>query len=349
MNARPPEDLAPSIVRYLTGELSDREEIGLRLVLAQDPEQRQLYDELRLMWERSGLPRQEWDAYAALERIKRRRSVRAPFHFVPPRRARARLLLRVAASIAIVLGCAVIWRSGITRSMPHKVAQPAFREFSTRRGERATFRLSDGTRFFLAAESRLRVPNDYARNLREIYLDGEALFEVVHDTARPFRVSARGAVIEDLGTRFDVRAYADDSVVAVAVAEGKVAFGRGEARDGKRSFREAAPSTILRPGEVGRMAPDGTVTTATGAVVATYFAWTEERLRFYKTPLSDVARVVSRWYDLDVRIGDQALGSLPITAEFGVQSADELLHELALAAGAEVARSGKIVTLRSKS
>jgi transmembrane sensor len=182
-----------------------------------------------------------------------------------------------------------------------------------------------------------------------VYLEGEALFDVVHDTTRPFRVWARDAVAEDLGTRFDVRAYAEDSVVAVAVAEGAVALDRAVASpEGDRPAGAVAQGVVLRRGDLGTLAPDGRITTATGPVVATYLAWAEGRLQFVKTPLPEVVRAVGRWYDLDVRVASPALASRTVTAEFGAQSAEELMRALALALDARVSRSGRVITLRSK-
>ena len=79
-------------------------------------------------------------------------------------------------------------------------------------------------RVTLNAGSRLRWRADYGARTREVQLEGEGYFEVRHDGARPFRVHAPGAVAEDLGTRFTVRAYPEGSGVEVAVAEGRVAL-----------------------------------------------------------------------------------------------------------------------------
>ncbi len=223
------------------------------------------------------------------------------------------------------------------------------REYATPRGQRATFQLRDGSRLILAAESRLRVPASYGRGAREVYLDGEALFEVVHDATRPFRVRAGHAVVEDIGTKFDVRAYTGDAAIAVAVAEGSVALSRAGAPGATPSApTDVAKGIVLRRGELGTLDSEGTVTTASGAVTDAYLAWAEGRLRFVETPLPEVLRVVGRWYDLDIRLDGRALAARAVTAELGTQSAEDVVRALALAVDASVTRSGKIVTLHSK-
>src|SRR2546429_6611887 len=123
---------------------------------------------------------------------------------------------RIAAVLALVAGAAAVWR---VESVRH---EPAMREFATARGRRAAIEFTDGTRIVLSADSKLRVPADYGVTARAVYLAGEAYFAIAHDAAKPFAVHAGPGVIWDLGTRFGVRAYADEPEVEVVVAAGKV-------------------------------------------------------------------------------------------------------------------------------
>jgi transmembrane sensor len=350
--------------RFLAGECSPEEAERVRRWLASGGGDAPWVDAVRDALERRAAVT-EPDTDAAWARIARdtadpernaerlRPSLRLTAAAAAERGAVRRLLAspwrRAAAAVTLAAGAGGLWAAWNAAAPPAPTARvPApMREYATPRGQRATFQLSDGTRLVLAAESRLRVPADYGRGAREVYLEGEALFEVVHDSTRPFRVFAKDAVAEDLGTRFDVRAYPEDSAVAVAVADGAVALGRADTVPGADRPAGEAQGVVLREGELGTLASNGRVTTATGSIVATYLAWAEGRLQFMNAPLPEVARVVGRWYDLDVRIDGPTLASRTVTAEFAAQSADDLLRALALAVDARVTRSGKIVTLRS--
>src|SRR3982751_821192 len=79
--------------------------------------------------------------------------------------------------------------------------------------------LGDGTRVVLNAGSRLSYADDFGRGTRDVVLDGEGYFDVVHDASRPFRVLARGSVAQDVGTRFVVRAYPEQRAVDVVVTD----------------------------------------------------------------------------------------------------------------------------------
>jgi ferric-dicitrate binding protein FerR (iron transport regulator) len=156
-------------------------------------------------------------------------------------------------------------------------------------------------------------------------------------------------VVEDIGTKFDVRAYSDDAAIAVAVAEGAVALGRAGAADTTGiAANDAAQGVVLREGELGTLDASGRVATARGDVVASYLAWADGRLRFVEAPLPDVLRAVGRWFDLDVRAEGRALASQVVTAEFDTQSGEGVLKALALSVNASVTRSGKVVTLHPK-
>jgi transmembrane sensor len=339
------------LARYLTGDCTEAEAREVERWVAENPTNRDRLEELRAVWQTRWPPADPdiegmWAGLRRTMRTDRQRSAELRQAF----RVEARRSWRspVAAAAAVVLavgGSLMLWR--VSAHVPQS-STPAMSQYLTPRGQRATFRLSDGTSLVLAAESRLRVPADYGRGAREVYLDGEALFDVVHDTARPFRVRAKHALAEDIGTRFDVRAYPEDSTVAVAVAEGAVALAPAGGPTADRAAGRAAAELVLRRGEAGTLTRGGRVTTASGAVAAAYLSWAEGRLRFVRTPLGEAARTIGRWYDLDVRIEGVELASLPVTAEFGMQSADEVLRELALAVGARVSQSGRVVTLQPK-
>src|SRR5205823_9940716 len=98
----------------------------------------------------------------------------------------------------------------------------------------------DGTQVTLAPQSRLRYPADYGAARRELYLDGEAYFQVTPDSQRPLRVHTAASVTEDLGTAFAIRAYADQVATEVVVAQGRVALGRADTTTPSR-----APALVL--------------------------------------------------------------------------------------------------------
>src|SRR5207249_4930466 len=119
----------------------------------------------------------------------------------PKPRVSRRLLVAALAAAAVVI--ALIGGAGVLRRTPQ------WSEYATAAAHRAVIRLRDGTQVTLAPKSRVRYAADYGRAHRDLYLDGEAYFQVAPDARRPLRVHTAGSVTEDLGTSFVVRAYAD--------------------------------------------------------------------------------------------------------------------------------------------
>src|SRR2546429_43047 len=329
---------APSdavLARYLAGECTAGEVEAVEQWTGASAANRVWLEQLRTVWTaRRTTP--AWDVEGMWQRVRRTMAAeRRPPAFGRHLRAEPEHQglnggLAAAAILVLIAGASFVAIRGRNRA-------PTMREYATARGQRINLQLPDSTTLVLAPESRLRIPDRFGHGTRELFLEGEALFTVVHDAKRPFRVHARHAVAEDIGTRFDVRAYAEDSLVAVAVAEGAVALGR-----------IAAEGVVVRSGEVATLSPAGLVGTGPAGDLAGYLSWADGRLHFANVPLPVVLRAIGRWYDLDVRVDGRTLAARSITADLATRSPDEMLQALAVAVGARVTRSGeggRVVTL----
>ncbi|HEY0176676.1 MAG TPA: FecR family protein, partial [Pedobacter sp.] len=92
----------------------------------------------------------------------------------------------------------------------------------TKAGEQKIITLTDGSRIILNNASKLTYPSVFSRNKREVYLSGEAFFDVKHDSSRPFLVHASHLKVQVLGTSFNIKSYQADHHTTVSVATGKV-------------------------------------------------------------------------------------------------------------------------------
>jgi ferric-dicitrate binding protein FerR (iron transport regulator) len=174
---------------------------------------------------------------------------------------RARRAPPAQIGVWATLACVILLLASVFHP-PHR-GQSAWREYATAPGQRATVTLSDGTKFTLAPASQLRVPVGYASGNRGVILDGEAFFTVAHDAEHRFSAQTSRAVITDIGTAFDVRAYASDHDVHIAVADGSVVVGTRIA---------AARGTLLQKGDMA-VITDTTITVTHDADVNAATAW----------------------------------------------------------------------------
>lgn len=350
------------LIRYFSGEISAEERHALEAWLASDPDNHGALERLRELWEASTDIPYTPDTESALKALKERAVLRAagPIDLdvervrgsgarrasVTGTRSRIPRTLRIAAMIAAVLGGGVVVQQMILqpRSDTGETTDP--RVVATGPGQLRTLVLGDGTTVMLSVASRLEVPAEYGRSARNLYLIGEAYFDVTHDAGRPFRVRTSRGIAEDLGTRFNVRAYPETAALEVVVAEGSVALSRTpparpEEGDPAAETRAAA---VIEAGDLGRLEADGMVLVEHDVDLATRLAWIERRLAFDQMPLREVLAQLGRWYDLDTQVTDSTLASQPVTVSFDNEALSEVLELLASAVGARYERSGRKVT-----
>jgi transmembrane sensor len=210
------------------------------------------------------------------------------------------------------------------------------RTYATAVGEQRTVKLPDGSMVELNTQSRIAVNFDAAsRSIR--LLEGEALFTVAREAARPFRVGSEGAMIEALGTRFNV--YRMAQATTVSVIEGAV---RVSVR------REGGEGTKVLAGEQVRVAVDGALARAATPDVDKAVAWRNRQLIFRGDTLETVAAQVNR-YNNAVRIAIE--GEARRRRMIGVFAADDpesLVQFLEKEGDLSVERRGAQILIRER-
>ena len=215
-----------------------------------------------------------------------------------------------AGGFAVAAGLAAV-------VLPPMVGKAPTQTLSSARGQRRRFQLADGTSVDLNAESRLRVA--FSRSERRVSLDdGEAIFDVVSDKARPFTVAAGDHTVRVVGTQFDVRNR--DGDLTVTVARGRVEVRPSSASD--RVF-------VLTPGQRLDIGAGGAATLqAVNPQEA--FSWRSGRLVYRNQPLASVVADLNRQFADQVVIGDPELGAIPITGVIVLDSPQAVMSRLSL-------------------
>lgn len=189
-----------------------------------------------------------------------------------------------------------------------------YAELRTPRGGQYKITLSDGTKVWLNADSKLKYPSRFEGDVRSVTLEGEAYFEVVSSTdgqkKRPFLVKTATQEVEVLGTVFNVMAYADTKDVATTLVEGSV------------KIATANETILLRPGEQG--ITDGDNINRRKVDIEQYLAWKNNEIIFFETELKDAMRMLSRWYNFDVVYEEP----IPLTHFYGTINRDRGLAEV---------------------
>jgi len=208
-------------------------------------------------------------------------------------------------------------------------------------GEIETVTLPDGSTATLSSDSRLDV--HISRGERHVALtQGEAFFDVAHDTRRPFVVETEGRRVAAVGTRFSVRR--DPEAVRVVVTEGKV---RLESRPGPGGT--AQPVSLLPAGSVATAGRNGVLVRSLPVAEAERFLeWRDGFLTFDDTSLADAAAEFNRFNTRKLELGDAAVADLRVGGNFRWSNADGFAHLLEQGFPVRAERHADRIVLRTR-
>lgn len=178
--------------------------------------------------------------------------------------------------------------------------------------------LSDGTKVWLNAQSSLTYPLAFNGDERTVSLVGEAYFEVAKDVKKPFKVQSKDNLILVTGTKFNVKAYADEPVLTVTLAEGGVNVQKDKAR------------VSLKPGQQARSRNGDQQIECKDVDVENEIGWKNGYFVFDDQNITSVMNSLARWYNIEVHYMNQ-----PTERKFSgtfakSRSLDEVLNFLAI-------------------
>ncbi|TAF47310.1 MAG: FecR family protein [Runella slithyformis] len=177
--------------------------------------------------------------------------------------------------------------------------------------------LEDGSRVLLNPQSELRFPKHFIPKQREVYLSGEAFFEVTKSPQRPFLVHTGEIITRVLGTSFRVKAPQYQKDIEVSVKTGKVAVYQRPV-NAKVNSSKASNGVILTPNHrVVFLAENQTfVTSLVDVPVLLPESKKTEQISFNfdDTPLSEVLNCLEKAYSIEIEVENSTLNECPLTA-----------------------------------
>ncbi|CAM4287022.1 FecR family protein [Comamonas aquatilis] len=221
-------------------------------------------------------------------------------------------LIPQAALSAVVM--ALVVGSGYM-AWDHWQQQPVFAHmYQTERGQQLSVQLPDGSRLRLDTATRVEV--SLYRQRREVKLpQGQAMFEVQKDAARPFDVVAGNTKVTVVGTRFSVRNTAG-SPVQVAVEEGKVRVSPLQSAGGNAPEPAAV---LLTAGQQVVAGADGHVGPVGAIAAAGIASWRDGRITLENVPLSEALAEFERYAPTHMVVRDASVGALRLSGTFDPQ------------------------------
>jgi len=210
------------------------------------------------------------------------------------------------------------------------------KERVTQRGQKLTLKLSDGSRVHLNAQTKLVFPDYFSQAERAVTLVyGETFFEIAHDSKRPFLVRTRGAVMNVLGTSFNVHASDEDITIITLV-------------DGKVNVNAAEGHTTLAPASQAVVASNGEISVHEHVNVDALTSWKDNTLTFEHTTLAEAVRQLEDWYGVNITLTNTALRKCIITATFKDETLLNVLKSFHFMLGIQFRMNGKEVLIQGK-
>lgn len=207
----------------------------------------------------------------------------------------------------------------------------AMRHVEAATGERKEVLLPDSSHVWLNAGSSVDYPLVFQGNERNVSLTGEAFFEITRDPAHPFVIRSGALRTQVLGTSFNIKAYPDDSAIAVSVVTGRVQVSSAKSSvdlspDQQAVYEKSDDYLVSRP------YPNA------GALAA----WKEGKLQFRNKPLHEVVRTLERRYAVSIHVDERSRECPVLHADFDDnEPVSRILEMLAVSLNGRMEKEGE--------
>lgn len=210
-------------------------------------------------------------------------------------------------------------------------------------GKRSRITLSDNTKVWLNSGSKLIYPARFHGEIREVFLDGEAMFEVSHDEKHPFQVLTRNMDVRVLGTVFNLCAYSDENTVSTVLESGSV-----ELRYNNNVLLGVKKEKMV-PGMLAVYNPAEQSIAQTKVNTRDYTSWKDGFVVLEKNSLGSIAKRLSRYYNVSIEFEDPKLAEETFSGYLDLKnSAVQVLEIISEIVDIEIVEHDQQISIRKK-
>ncbi|MFP4060667.1 MAG: FecR family protein [bacterium] len=307
------------IVKHLSGQANPEEITQLEELLINNHDLKKEYDDLKENWEQSAelLRFQSVDTNKGWNELKQKIIA---VDKIKTREAKTPALAIFARAAALILLLAALGITGYLIYSGHDNSS-GFITVKNTNMEVKEIILPDDSRVLLNAGSELKYLTEFNDDVRNVYLNGEAFFDVTKDTLSSFTVNSAISRVTVLGTSFNFESRDDDTVSYLVVQSGEVIFscntGRGEitctAGTGALIYKNASKPNFIQNADFNTL------------------AWHTGYLKFNHTPLNEVVQYINKAYRVSIILEGEGLQNCKFTGTFDNISLDSVIEILTTA------------------
>jgi transmembrane sensor len=216
-------------------------------------------------------------------------------------------------------------------------------------GSKSKILLSDGTQVWLNSGSIIKYPGIFSKTQREVFLEGEAFFDVAHDENCPFIVNTSEINIKVVGTTFNIKSYPEENIVEATLVSGSIEIETRKAGSKIKSQLRLSPNqkatftkstsrillqditqlADLKPAAVKKIDIQQEVNTD----IIT--SWKDDKLVFSRERFEDIAVKLERWFDVQIILEDEDVKNYRFTGTFDKETLEQALDALKIASSFE--------------
>lgn len=220
--------------------------------------------------------------------------------------------------------------------MPTRPAPVVYKELSVPAGQRMQLKLADGSMVWLKAGSTLRYPVSFTGKTRELFLHGEAYFDVTHRDKQPFLVHTGSVITKVLGTAFNIQAY--NQQLTVAVVNGKVSVAEGNAALG-----------VIVANQFLKYHLENKQVTLKDTIAGNMVAWTKGELILDNVTMEEAAVTIGRWYNVEIIFANPELKKSRFSFSFlDGENIGQVMNMISHLNGFSYTIEGNIITISKK-
>lgn len=301
------------ITKCINKTASETEKQELLNWINQDKENESYYFQIKDLYEATNWTKMQYEAKTPQNWEQLKSAIEKDSSISDKKPFKITQLLKYAA----VLAAGVFLSTLFLRPDKTKTISPALEnQIITGIGERTQVVLPDGTRVWVNSCSSVSYRYNYGTTSRDVYLKGEAYFEVRKNKELPFIVHASGIQVKALGTSFNVMAYDNDNELSTVLLEGSVNVEQVQTGNAK----------IIHPGEKVTYDKSSQKMNVEKVNAASYVAWSNGESRFEHLKMGEITKRLQRTYHVTFIIENEKIKNMHFTGSFrNYESLDQIL------------------------
>lgn len=335
-----PKKIEDLLHLFTHGQLSEKDRLDLYQRMNSDDDQEHTTAWFYKIWDETQLSKADYRSVSAFNELKQKLNLdeKALRMNINSFNAKRNSFVWLKYAAIFILASGILWVIYTKALLPVKFSERVSNELSIPNGSRGSIVLADGSKIWLNSGSRLVYSDFNLSKTREVYLEGEAFFDVKANPKKPFIVNTSSIKVKVLGTKFNVKSYPAERISEATLVSGKVEIEEinspglitlapnQKATFINHSIKEEKNATADRNQPIEK---DSKIIQNVNTETTT--SWKDDKLIFYNERFENLVVKLERWYDVKIVLKDTVINNFRYTGTFEKENIEQALNALKLA------------------